>query len=65
MRCGPTTRRAVCSTSALMSNKLQAYTELGHICDPTYATPELGWEVTERIVSTLADRIASERGDAA
>ncbi|MDL5363395.1 creatininase family protein [Halalkalicoccus sp. NIPERK01] len=51
------------STSKLMTNGLDEVTELGHMGDPTYATPELGKEVTTRLVSAFSERIRTERGD--
>lgn len=51
------------STSKLTTNGLDAVTELGHMGDPTYATRELGEEVTTRLVSAFSDRIRAERGD--
>lgn len=51
------------STSTLMTNGLDAYADLGHMGDPTYATPELGRDVTERLVNAFSKRIRDERGD--
>lgn len=51
------------STSKLTTNGLDAVTELGHMGDPTYATPELGAEVTTRLVSAFSERIRTERGE--
>lgn len=51
------------STSKLTTNGLDAVTELGHMGDPTYATRELGEEVTTRLVSAFSERIRTERGD--
>lgn len=51
------------STSALTMNGLDEYAELGHMGDPTYATRELGQDVTERIVEAFCGAIRAERGD--
>ncbi|MDG5820231.1 creatininase family protein [Natronococcus sp. A-GB7] len=51
------------STSALTTHGLDEFTELGHMGDPTYATRELGEDVTGRLVAGFADRIRSEQGD--
>jgi creatinine amidohydrolase len=48
------------STSALMMDGLDAVTELGHMGDPTEATPELGEDVTNRVVNAFAERVRSE-----
>lgn len=48
------------STSTLMTDGLDAVTELGHMGDPTEATPELGGDVTNRVVNAFAERVRSE-----
>ena len=49
------------SSSALMTNGLDAYSDLGHMGDPTYATEELGEHVTDRLVAAFAERVERER----
>lgn len=51
------------STSTLMTNGLDAVTDLGHMGDPTQATLELGEEVTDRLVSAFTERVRRERGE--
>lgn len=51
------------STSTLTTKGLDAFSELGHMGDPTYATEELGEYVTERLVEAFAERIEQERAD--
>ncbi|MFC6838002.1 creatininase family protein [Halomarina ordinaria] len=51
------------STSTLTTHGLDAVTELGHMGDPTYATRELGEDVTNRLVTAFAERVRTERGD--
>lgn len=51
------------STSKLTTDGLDSVTELGHMGDPTYATRELGEEVTTRLVSAFSERVRTERGD--
>lgn len=48
------------STSQLMTDGLHRYAERGHMGDPTYATKELGRDVTDRIVSAFVERIREE-----
>lgn len=49
------------STSQLMTDGLDAYSERGHMGDPTYATKELGKDVTDRLVEAFVERIREER----
>lgn len=49
------------STSALTTNGLEAYSELGHMGDPTYATEEVGEAVTDRLVADFAERVREAR----
>lgn len=49
------------SSSALMTDGLDAYTELGHMGDPTHATEELGEAVTDRLVASFATRVREAR----
>lgn len=52
------------STSTLMTQGLDAFSEKGHMGDPTYATRALGADVTDRLVTAFSDRIRDERGEA-
>jgi creatinine amidohydrolase len=52
------------SSSKLMTDGLDSVTDLGHMGDPTYATKELGKDVTHRLVTAFTERIRADRGDA-
>jgi creatinine amidohydrolase len=52
------------SSSKLMTDGLDSVTDLGHTGDPTYATKELGKDVTHRLVTAFTERIQADRGDA-
>lgn len=53
------------STSKLMTDGLHSVSDLGHMGDPTYASLELGRDVTERLVNAFSDRIRADRGESA
>ncbi|PSP57833.1 creatininase [Halobacteriales archaeon QH_7_66_36] len=62
------------SGSALMADGLEAYSDLGHMGDPTLATEARGEVITKQLVSDFAERVrearavsgnnTAERGDA-
>lgn len=50
------------STTNLMAQGLQAFSEAGHMGDPTRATLELGEDVTDGLVQAFVEEIRRERG---
>jgi creatinine amidohydrolase len=48
------------STSQLVTDGLDKYAERGHMGDPTYASKELGKDVTDRLVAAFTERIEKE-----